>query len=182
METSSGILVIIAIIYAGIALTISKSSNFFFRVPNRAIDYLQWGYIFANVFATTTMPFSQELKVSYSLIEFSQNTNSWFCGLSEYTCQLQFGIAFAVCLFGVILIFRFITIPEKVREKGLTFHKVYRFFKGLIRWFYLPFAYLSAKMLINLNKPEVLPPIVFGGFCFLFPIIQLVLYKCFPED
>lgn len=132
-----------AIVYAGIALLLSILSNFVLRVPSRAISYLQWSYLFSIVFATTTIPFSQNLKVSHSIISFKQADQYWFCKFSDFTCELQFGISFAVILAGVILIMRLVTIPEKVREKGVTFERTYRLLKGLIRWFYLPFAFLS---------------------------------------
>ena len=163
------------------ALVLSVGNNFFLGGPSRGIDYLQWGYIFAAVFATVTFPFSSQLNIAYSAIVLKEGSRTWFCDMSLFTCGLAFGIAFAVILWGVVLIFRLITIPEKVREKGLTFHRVFRLLKGMIRWFYLPFCYLSISIIFANTKGELIPPIVILAFAIIFPIVQLVLLKFFPE-
>ena len=101
--------------------------------------------------------------------------------MKVYTCTLPFGISFAVILAGFLLIMRFITIPEKVREKGLTFHRVYRLFKGLFRWFYLPFSYLALTEIINKVDGETLVAAIMLAICVIFTIVQVILYKFFGE-
>ena len=52
----------------------------------------------------------------------------------------------------------------------------------MIKWFYLPFAYLSLKIIFEKTKGELVPAIIILAFVIIFPIVQLILYKFFPES
>ena len=52
----------------------------------------------------------------------------------------------------------------------------------MIRWFYIPFAYLSLKIILEKTKGELVPAIVVLAFVIIFPIVQVILYKFFPES
>ena len=59
---------------------------------------------------------------------------------------------------------------------------MYRFFKGLLKWFYLPLVYLSFLTLIS-GTTNFIPAAVVLAALLVFPIVQVILYKFFdPED
>ena len=98
-------------------------------------------------------------------------------------CTRAFALSFLVILVGVLIILRLITIPEKVREKGLTFPRIYRFFKGLFKWFYLPLVYLSLYILIAAQAgAQIISAIVVLAVLLVFPIVQLILYRFFDAE
>lgn len=144
-------LTIIGIIYSALALVLAVAQCFFLKIHSRALDYIQWGYLMAVVRASfVSVPFSNELDIGSSLIQLSDDSlNNFYCLNGSYVCGRAFALSFIVILSGVLLIMRFVTIPEKVTEKGITFPRVYRLFKGLFKWVYLPLMYLSISYLIN---------------------------------
>jgi hypothetical protein len=99
--------------------------------------------------------------------------------MGTLVCSLPFAISFLVILVGFLVLMRLITIPEKVREKGINFPRVYRMFKGLIKWFYLPLMYQSISDLIK--NGFAIPDIVVIAILIIFPIVQVILYKFFDD-
>lgn len=150
LTLQTSVLSIIGIIYSALALTLAVIQCFFFKIHSRALDYIQWGYLMAVVRASVlTIPFSGELKIGSSLIQLSQDAlSSFYCTKGSYVCLRAFALSFIIILVGLLVIMRFITIPEKVREKGITFPRVYRLFKGLFKWVYLPLMFQSIYYLI----------------------------------
>lgn len=157
---------------------------FFLKIHSRALDYIQWGYLMAVVRASVvSIPFSNNLKIGSSLIQLSDDSlNNFYCLNGLYVCGRAFALSFIIILAGVLLIMRFVTIPEKVREKGITFPRVYRLFKGLFKWVYLQLMYLSISYLINGTSSELIPSVVILAVLIVFPIIQVILYKKFDEE
>lgn len=113
------------------------------------MDYIQWAYLLTLINTSVTIQFSSQLSVGSSLIQPSQEAlTGFYCLLDSYVCARAFAISFLVFLVGILIIMRFVTIAEKVKEKGITFPRVYRLFKGLFKWFYLPLVYLSINLLL----------------------------------
>lgn len=95
---------------------------------------------------------------------------------------MAFAISFMVILVGFLILMRLITIPERVKEKGITFHRVYRAFKGLFKWFFLPLVYQSIYFLLMGITDELIPSVVILAVLLLIVILQVVLYKLFDEE
>ncbi len=59
-------------------------------------------------------------------------------------------------------------------------------FKGFLKWTYVPLCYYSGYYLITDIKAgtrdNFIPSVVIAGWCFVFPIIQLVYYKVIQEE
>ena len=66
----------------------------------------------------------------------------------------------------------------------MKYESIYCFFKGLIRWVYLPMVYWSMSFLINSAqavKSNLVESIVLYVICLVFPYLQFILYKCTTE-
>jgi hypothetical protein len=136
---------IIGIVYSGVGVALSVVNCFFLKIHSRALDYIQWGYFLAVVMATysVTIPFSTNMEVGSSLIALSSDAMAnFYCSMSgTFVCARPFALSFLVILTGFIILMGLITIPAKVKEAGITFTRVYRLFKGLFKWFYLPLMF-----------------------------------------
>lgn len=102
--------------------------------------------------------------------------------MGTYVCTFPFALSFLVIYVGLLVIFRFITIPERVRTCGFTFQRVYRFAKGIIRWFYLPLVYVSIYNLFAATGAAIIAEIVVLAVLIVFPCIQIALYKFFDPE
>jgi hypothetical protein len=157
---------------------------FMFRQYFRSLDYFQMTYIFASVLAISNVTFSDNLNDSW--VPFPENFLSGICTSGDLVCSIGFQLSFTICLIGVLLILLLIVTIEKCRKPELKFEPVYSFFKGFFRWTYAPLVYYSIIYLKSaLDNGEISPIISAGvilGFTFLFPIFQLISYKCLQTE
>lgn len=146
------ILHIIGIVYSAVGVALSVTNCFFFKIHSRALDCIQWGFFLAIVMLqySVTIPFSLNMEVGSSLIGLStKSLTKFFCPMGVYVCQRPFALSFLVILCGFLILMSLITIPQKVKDVGITFERVYRLFKGLFKWFYLPLMFESLYLLIS---------------------------------
>lgn len=134
-----------------------------------------------TVFASVTFPFSKELNVSSGDIVLNdQISEGFYCAMNTYVCVTAFAVSFMVILVGTLVLLRLITIPERVREKGFTFPRVYRFLKGLLRWFWLPLIFMAIFSLFSQSTTNIASVVVLAVLG-VFPFVQLILYKCYDQ-
>ena len=134
-----------------------------------------------TVFASVTFPFSKELNVSSGDIVLNdQISEGFYCAMNTYVCVTAFAVSFMVILVGTLVLLRLITIPERVREKGFTFPRVYRFSKGLLRWFWLPLIFMAIFSLFCQSTTNIASVVVLAVLG-VFPFVQLILYKCYDQ-
>jgi hypothetical protein len=100
--------------------------------------------------------------------------------MNTYVCVTAFAVSFMVILVGTLVLLRLITIPERVREKGFTFPRVYRFLKGLLRWFWLPLIFMAIFSLFSQSTTNIASVVVLAVLG-VFPFVQLILYKCYDQ-
>lgn len=149
LDLSSQLIHIIAIVFSAIGITLGLFEAFVRKVHSRALDYLQWAYLI-TILASVTFPFSKELNASSGDIVLNdQISEGFYCAMNTYVCVTAFAVSFMAILVGTLVILRLITIPERVREKGFTFPRVYRFLKGLLRWFWLPLIFMAIFSLFS---------------------------------
>lgn len=183
LTLSTDITNIIGIVFSGVAIALAVFECFVRKVHSRALDYIQWGYILSLVYSTNVIPFSPQLYIGSSLLQLNGDAlSNFYCPMGDYVCSRPFALSFLAILVGFLIIVRLITIPEKVREKGLIFPRIYRLFKGLIKWFYLPLMYLAIATLIGNTSSTLIPAIVVLAVLIVFPIVQLILYKFFDQE
>ena len=179
MNIDSSILDIIGIVYSGLALAISLPAFIVLETPTKSLIYLQLSYLISSLGAV----YSAQLEVSCANITLSSGAiSNFYEPISSFVSLLAFPLSFLVFLVGFMLIMRLITIPEKVREKGLTYHRVHRWCKGLIRWVAMYITYYSIFYIVSLTSDKIAPSAVMLSAFVLFPIIQLILYWKFPEE
>lgn len=187
LDIPTNTLHIIGIVYSAVGVALSVISCFFFKIHSRALDYIQWGYFLAVIMHqyAYTFPFSLNMEVGSSLIALSDKSLlNFFCPMGIYVCQRPFALSFLVILCGFLVLMSLITIPQKVRDIGLTFERVYRLFKGLFKWFYLPLMFESLYLLINgliTVKSSLIPSVVILAVLIVFPIVQVILYGLFDQ-
>lgn len=134
-----------------------------------------------TIFASVTFPFSKELNVSSGDIVLNdQISEGFYCAMNTYVCVTAFAVSFMVILVGTLVLLRLITIPERVREKGFTFPRVYRFLKGLLRWFWLPLIFMAIFSLFSQSTTNIASVVVLAVLG-VFPFVQLILYKCYDQ-
>lgn len=142
LDIPTNALHIIGIVFSAIGVTLSVINCFFLKIHSRALDYIQWGYFLAVVMSnySVAIPFSTNLEVGSSLVALSDSAMAnFYCSMSgTFVCARPFALSFMVILVGFLILMALITIPAKVKEAGITFTRVYRLFKGLFKWFYLP--------------------------------------------
>ncbi len=149
LTISTDILDIIGIVYSAIGITLSVVQCFFFKIHSRTLDYLQWAYLMAVAQAVLLTPFADQLEVASGQIQLSSDAiTNFYAPMGSYVSLESFALSFLVILVGFLVLMRFITIPEKVQEKGIIYSRVYRLFKGLIKWFYLPLVFQSIYFLL----------------------------------
>ena len=71
------------------------------------------------------------------------------------------------------------------KKEEARFEPVYRFMKGLIRWTYVPLVYYSLYymiMSIQGTSNYLIESIVVFAVCVVFPIFQLIAYKCIQTE
>lgn len=184
LSLSTETLNIIGIVFSAIGIALALFEAFVRKVHSRALDYLQWGYILALA-SSVSFPFSSQLEIASGFITLSDGAlTSFYCPMGSYVCLTAFGLSFLVIFVGCLLLVRLITIPERVREKGFTFPRVYRLLKGLFKWFYLPLVFLAILTLFSLfNGGSIsIPAVVVLAILLAYPIIQVILYKFFDQE
>ena len=71
------------------------------------------------------------------------------------------------------------------KKPEVKFEPVYRFLKGLIRWTYVPLVYYSLYFMITSiqgTTSYLIESIVIFAVCAVFPIFQLIAYKCIQTE
>lgn len=63
------------------------------------------------------------------------------------------------------------TLPEAVKNKGLTFHRVHRWFKGLYRWTAMYIVYVSITSIMTLDSDQLIPAAVLLAAFVIYPIV-----------
>jgi hypothetical protein len=91
----------------------------------------------------------------------------------------------------LLIVAIFIAIQRCCGRPNLEIEPIYSAFKGFFKWFYLPCTYTSAYYLAQvlslvIDEPsyktlDLIEAAAIAGFCLLFPIIQLVGYKCIQQ-
>lgn len=100
--------------------------------------------------------------------------------MSRLVCLIAFPLTLMVFVAFFLILFRLITISDTVKEKGLTYHRVHRWFKGLIRWVTMVITY-SSLLMVTEGETEMIPSIILLVVAIGFPIVQVVLYYKYPE-
>ena len=164
----------------GIALVIPIC--FGFRQYFRFLDHLQIFYLLFLSLGSGTKIFSSYLDSSWVL--FPHNFYV-FCSSGDLVCTVGFPLSFTSCLIAFLLIMRIIVAFEKCRKPEIRFEPVYTFFKGFFRWTFIPLTYYSLYFLIKSvqgTSNDLIPSIVVFSVCVIFPIIQLIVYKCIQGE
>lgn len=144
LNIPTDVLHVIGIVYSTLGVALAVISCFFFKIHARALDHIQWGYFLAVIMLqySVTFPFSLNMEVGSSLVELSSEAlQNFYCLLGIYVCQRPFALSFMVILAGFLMLMAIVTIPQRVKDVGITFERVYRLFKGLFKWFYLPLMF-----------------------------------------
>ena len=100
-------------------------------------------------------------------------------------CTAGFQLSFGCCLLAFLLIMRLIVFFESRRRKDIRFEPVYTFFKGLSRWIYAALSFYSLFYFIRTlqgNEDSLKSSIGVLAICIIFPILQLVGYKCIQTE
>jgi hypothetical protein len=145
-------------------------------------------YIFALAMYSTS--FSANLAISFTNFNLNFLT---FCTSGDIVCTLGFQLSFGVVLIGLLLLIAiFVGIQRCCGRPNLEMEPTYTAFKGFFKWIYLPYTYYSAFYLAsaldksinqnNTNTTNIIEAAVIGGFCLLFPILQLIAYKCIQTE
>lgn len=168
----------IGLAFSIVGLVLVVPSVFLFKQYNRFLDHCQMVFLFWMTLAPTQTSFASHLKESWS--KFVPNFLT-FCQPGEIVCELGFALSWTICLLGVIMFLFLIVTFEKCKKPDLRFEPVYSTFKGFFKWTYVPLVYYSGYYLItdlnNGTRVNFLPSVVILGWCFAFPIIQLIYYK-----
>lgn len=180
LEIAQDTLHIIAYTYSIVAIAFTVPIVFVFRQYFRLLDYVQLVYLFSVAFPADDI-FSKYLSLGFG--QFSSNLSllSSLCTSGSFICVTGFQLSYCACVAGSILLLGFIVMLVKCKKSGVGFEPVYRFMKGLIRWGYFPLSYYSTLYLIYSLQGEaddLIPSVVVLAVCVLFPILQLIGYKC----
>lgn len=171
-------------IYSITSLSLVVPIMFVFRQYFRSLDFMQMSYLFGLTMYSTS--FSSNLTISFTGLNYNFLT---FCSTGDIVCTLGFQLSFGCVLIGFLLLTAiFIVLQRCGDKKDLKIEPIYLAFKGFFKWIYLPLTYYSSYFLAraadqalnqnNLNTTQLIEAAVIGGFCFLFPIMQLIGYKC----
>lgn len=174
-------------IFSVAALALVVPVQFIFRQNYRSLDFLQMSYIFAGTMFKAS--FSNHLSISFA--SFPYNFLS-FCQSGDLVCTLGFQLSFGAVLIGFLLMTALFIGLQRCCGKKLEMEPIYSTFKGFFRWFYLPATYHSAHYLAlaleqsfnqsNTNLTNIIWAASIAGFCFVFPILQLLAYKCIQTE
>lgn len=175
-------------IFSITSLSLVVPVMFIFRQYFRSLDFMQMSYLFGLAMYSTS--FSANLTISF--VGFSHNFLT-FCNSGDIVCTLGFQLSFGCVLLGFLLLVAiFIGLQRCSGKKELQMQPMYLTFKGFFKWIYLPFTYYSSYFLAialdqainqnNFDSTKIIQAAVIGGLCFLFPIIQLIGYKCIQTE
>ena len=168
--------------YSIVGIALVAPICFGFRQYFRFLDHLQIFYLLFLGLASSSKIFSGQLDESWVL--FPRNFYI-FCNSGDFVCSVGFPLSFMSCLLVFLVIVRIIVAIETCRNSQIRFEPVYTFFKGFFRWSYLPLTYYSLYFMIKSiqgTKDSLISSIVVLAFCLLFPVIQLIAYKCIQKE
>lgn len=110
------------------------------------------------------------------------------CDPGEVVCELGFQMSFATCVIGLVVLLFIFHKFEACKKDSIKFEPIYGFFKGFFRFFYLMVAVIATQYLVNaINSNtkgfmDIVKPGTFLGIELLFPIFQLLGYKCLQNE
>lgn len=174
-----------AITMSIISLSMSPITVFMFRQYFRSLQFLQMAYYFAVTM--WTIAFSGHLWTS--VVAFDKNILT-FCTDGDIVCTIAFPLSFGVVLVGVIIFFFIIFIFQRCCKPELEFEPMFALFKGFIKWIYLPLVYHStifiSKAIDGQTDYNDMGDFIWAGailgICMLFPLFQLIGYKCIQKE
>lgn len=175
-------------IYSIASLSLVVPVLFIFRQYFRSLDFVQMSYIFA----LTMYPTAFSAHLSTSFVNFNYNFLN-FCSGTDLVCTLGFPLSFGIAVGGFLLLIAiFIGLQKCCGKSKVEFEPTYTAFKGFFKWIYLPMTYYSAKYLAsaldnsmnlsNTNLTNIIQAGVVAAICLLFPIFQLIGYKCIQTE
>lgn len=131
-----------------LGLALVAPSSYFFRIPNRVLDYLQFCYVFAAVYATSTSGPVFSTYLSRSWIDFMPSFLNSQCTTGDFVCTYGGLISWTIGVIGALILLFIIVKIIACRKPSVTYQPVYNFFKGFFRWSMGPLIYYSVTTIV----------------------------------
>ena len=189
VQPNDGLLVpsqnVIGIVYSILGLVLVWPICFVFKQYFRVLDHVQFMYLWGMVIFSGSWEFSDHL--GYSWFSFMPSFLDGLCTNGDFICTAGGQLSWTICFVGAFLILMMIVSIEKCRRDNLKAEPVYAFFKGILRWTYLPLFYYSVKFLLSgivngtYTNSSFIGSVVVLVVLIAFPITQLVVYKCIQD-
>ena len=176
---------VIGIVFSIYGLVLVWPIAFVFKQYFRVLDNVQFMYLWGMVIFGCTWEFSDHL--GYSWFSFMPSFLNDLCTAGDFVCTAGGQLSWTICFIGFLSILMLIVSIEKCRRDNLKAEPVYSFFKGILRWTYLPLFYYSVKFLLSeivngtITSSSGIGSIIVLAILIVFPIAQLIAYKCIQD-